>query len=238
MSEQNRSEPAAPAVGARVDRGVSRDSEARGRWARWTEEEDEILRRGYTNGNIAALAHTLGRKYESVKARAARLGLQTRHLWTDEEREVVRTQYRYGSAAAIAKALGRTTAEVQQAAWRMGVVQHHDSPTKRCPECREIKARDDYYRQGYSQSGRQLFATYCKDCARTRATRNDQLQLQRDRRKKACEELADLYVRSTLGLTKTQAPDQLLEMKRQQLLTRRLARQLKKATHESSKDPR
>lgn len=226
-----------PAVAGPVQRCVSRGSEAIGRYARWTPEEDEALRRGYAAGHIAELASALGRRYESVKARAARLGLQTRRLWTEEERELVRAHYRFGNAASIAKALGRTTAEVQQAAWRMGVVQKHDSPTKRCPKCGEVKLRDDYYRVGYSQSGRQLYSTYCMPCSRARAVRDDMLAMQRDRRKKACHELTDLYVRSTLGLTKPQTPDELLEMKRQQLLTRRLARQLKKASHESSQDP-
>ena len=55
--------------------------------------------------------------------------------------------------------------------------------------------------------------------------------------------LADKYVKKclrghNLEVSATKLPAELVEMKRLQLLTLRLARALKKATHESSKDPR
>lgn len=57
------------------------------------------------------------------------------------------------------------------------------------------------------------------------------------------EALSDDYVkRCLLGSNRTVSakdiPPELVELKRQQMETRRLARQLKKATHEGSKDPR
>ena len=56
------------------------------------------------------------------------------------------------------------------------------------------------------------------------------------------ETLSDDYVKRCLlgkerAVSATQLPAELVEMKRLQMATRRLARQLKEATHESSKDP-
>ncbi len=57
------------------------------------------------------------------------------------------------------------------------------------------------------------------------------------RQKLHAAELTDYYVASSMGLKKSQCTPELLAMKREQLLARRLARQLKKAADESSKDP-
>lgn len=67
--------------------------------------------------------------------------------------------------------------------------------------------------------------------ARNRAQRNAY-----DRQ--ASAELRDFYVARQLGSTVTAAPPALIELKREQLTVRRLARQLRKAKDESSKDPR
>lgn len=60
----------------------------------------------------------------------------------------------------------------------------------------------------------------------------------RDRERWACErrELGDWYMASLMGTRKSACPPELLAMKREQIATLRLARQLKKATRESSKD--
>ena len=58
----------------------------------------------------------------------------------------------------------------------------------------------------------------------------------RQRLKEDRENLGPIYVAKTLGMRQKEVPPQLLEMKQEQLTMRRLARQLRKAKNESSKD--
>ncbi len=77
------------------------------------------------------------------------------------------------------------------------------------------------------------------EAARTAARAYSKAHPERQRERWARErkELGDLYVAAVMGLRKGACPPELLALKREQLATRRLARQLKKATDESSKDP-
>lgn len=56
----------------------------------------------------------------------------------------------------------------------------------------------------------------------------------RRRSARAVADLRDAYVARHLGLRVAEAPPELIELKRQQLTLRRLAKTLKKAAHESS----
>lgn len=68
-----------------------------------------------------------------------------------------------------------------------------------------------------------------------RAARNRASQAKYQRVK---DELPDYIVANLMKMKLAEVPPQLLELKRQQLTAHRMARQLKEATRESSKDPR
>ena len=57
-------------------------------------------------------------------------------------------------------------------------------------------------------------------------------------RRRLVDELWPSYVAGCLGMPTDQVPADLLALKQEQMTIRRLARQLKEAAHESSKDPR
>lgn len=67
---------------------------------------------------------------------------------------------------------------------------------------------------------------------------DDVMRRNRERLKEDRESLGPVYVAKVLGMRPKEVPPPLLAMKQEQLALRRLARQLKKATNESSKDPR
>ena len=64
----------------------------------------------------------------------------------------------------------------------------------------------------------------------------DVMRRNRERLKQDRENLGPIYVAKVLGMRKTDVPPTLLAMKQEQLTLRRMARQLRKATNESSKD--
>lgn len=66
----------------------------------------------------------------------------------------------------------------------------------------------------------------------------DVMRRNRERLKQDRESLGPVYVAKVLGMRPTEVPPPLLAMKQEQLALRRMARQLKEAAHESSKDPR
>jgi hypothetical protein len=64
----------------------------------------------------------------------------------------------------------------------------------------------------------------------------DVMRRNREHLKEDRENLGPVYVAKVLGMRRKEVPPQLLEMKKEQLTLRRLARQLRKAKNESSKD--
>lgn len=52
---------------------------------RWTEEEEEFLRKNYRDGAISKIAAELGRSSDAVKQTAAKLKLKKRNFWTEDE---------------------------------------------------------------------------------------------------------------------------------------------------------
>lgn len=75
--------------------------------------------------------------------------------------------------------------------------------------------------------------------AKYRAKNHEAMTLRnRERLRKDRESLGPVYVAKVLGMRPKEVPPPLLAMKQEQLALRRLARQLRKATDESSKDPR
>jgi hypothetical protein len=78
-----------------------------------------------------------------------------------------------------------------------------------------------------------------REAAEYRAENREALtQRNRERLRQDRESLGPVYVAKVLGMRPKEVPPPLLAMKQEQLALRRLARQLRKATDESSKDPR
>jgi hypothetical protein len=111
----------------------------------------------------------------------------------------------------------------------------------------KVRAKRKEYQQATKPKRRQQErARYWEDpskhrnkVAKYRAENHEAVTLRnRERLREDRESLGPVYVAKVLGMRPKEVPPPLLAMKQEQLALRRLARQLKKATHESSKDPR
>ena len=91
--------------------------------------------------------------------------------------------------------------------------------------------RQSAYSAAYRAQNREKLASY------QAAYRAKNLKKVGLRQAKKRDELAPHYVASQLGISLKQAPPELLALKREQLTILRLARKLKKAANESSKNP-
>lgn len=125
-----------------------------------------------------------------------------------------------------------------------------------CRDCKAEKTSDEFPNRKQNKSGK---SSQCKKClyeyVKLWAARKERVEIRkawraseagkaaskkRDSRRK--EELTDSYVAHVIfprgGLGNKAATPEILEMKRQSLLLKRLSKQLRNATDESSKDPR
>lgn len=135
---------------------------------------------------------------------------------------------------------------------------------KACTRCREVKALTEFHRNQHrckpckkadaaarrlalGDEARRIDAEKyrARKAEAAKATtayrqkhKDDVLRWSRESKAKDRAELGPRYLARTIGLPLTMTPAHLLELKRQQLTAHRLARQLKDATDESSKDPR
>lgn len=145
-----------------------------------------------------------------AERRLKKLGRERRwRRWTAQELDLLMALYRYGKAAEIAKALGRSVEAVTRKAHLVGAPSNGDADTKLCPRCLTFKCRKSTFTGGY-----------CRVCKQT-WVRN----------------LEPAYLAQMLKMPLSLAPEELLKAKAEQLTMRRLARQLKEAANESSKDP-
>lgn len=130
---------------------------------------------------------------------------------------------------------------------------------KACTRCGEVKPLTDYYRKSTAKDG---LTSSCKACEVARSSEWNRLNLERcnvavrayrdrnienirawDRAQSnsSMQTLGERYIKSLLqqsGFVTKGISAEIVELKRQQIETLRLARQLKKAANESSKDPR
>jgi hypothetical protein len=111
------------------------DVYGRGRWAlglswssRWSEAEDDTLRRLWEAGSpVSDIAVALRQTEPAVTRRAQRLGLPAREVrsirrpWTDEEDAVIRRMWPKYQVQAIADELRRSVRSVAGRAHRIGV---------------------------------------------------------------------------------------------------------------------
>lgn len=104
-------------------------------WGRpWIEEECDLLRQAYANGgNLAALAHQLGRSRMSISGKAAELNLSGTHPnptgarrgrpWTVADDQILRANYGRGrmKTADLARLLDRPKPAVYNRAFSLGL---------------------------------------------------------------------------------------------------------------------
>lgn len=108
-------------------------------WGRpWIEEECDLLRQTYeTGGNLAALAHQLGRSRMSISGKAAELNLSGTHPnpngarrgrpWTVADDQILRANYGRGrmKTADLARLLDRPKPAVYNRAFSLGLDHGH-----------------------------------------------------------------------------------------------------------------
>jgi hypothetical protein len=111
--------------------------------------------------------------------------------------------------------------------------------TKRCTVCGEIKALCLFVRDRKIQSGYGSWCSACKNSARYRRRQRTGLsECEREAKRRSEErgrnELSDRYIRTqlatTVGLIYAEIPQSIVEMKREQLRLRRLAKELAQAS--------
>jgi hypothetical protein len=89
---------------------------------RWTPEEDALVQSRYATCRVADLAAEMGRSAQSVKTRAAKLGIQhAREKWSAEDEAVMRAEFPHVRTADLAVRLGRKTVAVQNFAYKLGL---------------------------------------------------------------------------------------------------------------------
>ena len=139
-------------------------------------------------------------------------------------------------------------AEAKKACTRCGEVkalaEFHRNQRK-CKPCRKAEAAarrlalGDEARRLDAERYRARKAEFAKAIKAYRQRHKEDVQRwNRESKAKDRAELGPRYLARTIGLPLSMTPADLLELKRQQLTAHRLARQLKEANHESSKDPR
>ena len=87
----------------------------------WTEEEIEYLKEYYGQHSVKDIAEKLKRSYESVQAKAGRIGANTkssmnsnRRNWTEREEKYMESRYLYQPVEITAKRLKRSVCSVKK----------------------------------------------------------------------------------------------------------------------------
>lgn len=99
----------------------------------WTEEEIEYLKEYYGQHSVKDIAEKLKRSYESVQAKAGRIGANTkssmnsnRRNWTEREEKYMESRYLYQPVEITAKRLKRSVCSVKKKAARLGLNKFYD----------------------------------------------------------------------------------------------------------------
>ncbi len=89
---------------------------------RWTEKEDEILRKQYMWGAAVSLATKMGRTLFSIQKRANILGLSRKEkAWSPEDDETIKSLYGITDLETIANRMKRSISSIQDRAHKLGV---------------------------------------------------------------------------------------------------------------------
>lgn len=89
-------------------------------WSRWTVEEDEYIRKHAFTKRWVDIARDLGRKDNTVRARAYSMGILKHPNWSEEEKQIIRDNYGKMRLEDIAKLIGRARNNVSMMANKMG----------------------------------------------------------------------------------------------------------------------
>ncbi|MEB6337966.1 hypothetical protein [Serratia rhizosphaerae] len=97
--------------------------------ARWTEEEDDIIRQHYAAGaGVAFIVMLLGgRTPSAIFARADTLGVTSGRYWREDELQILRDQYPIIGTGVLGLLPGRTADAVRITAGRLGLRKSRNS---------------------------------------------------------------------------------------------------------------
>jgi hypothetical protein len=98
------------------------------RWKRWTVEEDEYIRKHAFSKKWVDIARDLGRKDNSVRARAYQKGILKFPNWTEEEKQIIRDNYGKMRMEDIASLIGRSRDTVSIMANKLGYRTRRQKP--------------------------------------------------------------------------------------------------------------
>lgn len=146
-----------------------------GKRTRWSEAEDEIIRKHYLTIGSAGCAALLPRRTaESIRARAERIRCVRPHstpkVWSDAEDQILRKYYPIEGAACVSRLPGRTEAAVKSRAWLSGL---------RAPSC-WTPEEDAILREYYPAEGSACFVRLPNRSVSTAHGRVSQLGLHFD----------------------------------------------------------
>ena len=99
----------------------------------WTEKEVEYLKEHYGQYPVKDIAEKLKRSYESVQAKAGRIGINSngsittnRRKWTEREEKYMESRYLYQPVEITAKRLKRSVCSVKKKAAKLGLNKFYD----------------------------------------------------------------------------------------------------------------
>lgn len=99
----------------------------------WTEKEVEYLKEHYGQYPVKDIAEKLKRSYESVQAKAGRIGINSnrsitanRRKWTEREGKYMESRYLYQPVEITAKRLKRSVCSVKKKAAKLGLNKFYD----------------------------------------------------------------------------------------------------------------
>jgi hypothetical protein len=144
---------------------------SKGRFQRWTPDEDACLRELYASHTRIQIAEVLGRREPQVRSRCCTLGLNSKvKPWTAEEEAELRALYEGGTTAtfdgglkALAKRMGRNSPNLVRKAISLGLQTSLTRPKKpvekRVPPKQRLTANDEELRALTSARMREHHAT-------------------------------------------------------------------------------
>jgi hypothetical protein len=92
---------------------------------KWTNREEDFIRKNFSNLHAREIANALGRTIVSVHAKLKKMHLHQIHIWTEEEIVVLRQNYSIRPIKEVAEILGMRESCVFSKARKLGLVKYN-----------------------------------------------------------------------------------------------------------------